>query len=346
MDRARNLVKLSPDQPRSFHIRNYKPFYQGLLLTFCLAILASSISKLPYLSIMGTMVIAIFLGMLWRGVMDIPAGATAGIQFSTKYLLRAGIIIMGVRLNLESLLQASSTILVIDLLVVSFTFAVVGYAGKAFSLDKRITILVAAGTAICGAAAIMAISPLLSSRKEHTAISIACISLLGTMGTLLYILAFQFLPADPYQYGLFVGATLQELGHVVAAAHAGGEISSEIAILSKLGRVSLLIPIALIVSCFFTDKREKKTSMRSLPIPWFILGFLLVSLLHSFHFIPSGLVPHLVDLSVFLLAMSMAGIGLGIVPADFKKAGIRAILVGLIGFIALGLLVLLLLHLH
>ncbi len=316
-------------------------YVKGILFTLVLAVIAGSIAKLPIFSIMGIMSISILLGMGWRGVVGVPLDAMKGIAFSNKVLLRVGIILMGLRLNLEQIISAGFSILLIDVIVIVFTLTLMMSLGKWLSVDRHLAALIAVGTAVCGAAAIAAVAPLIHARKEFTAVSVACIAILGTIGTIIYTLLYHFFGLEPYQYGVFVGSTLHELAHVIAAAAPGGSESGDIAILVKLGRVALLIPVAFILGWVFPPQiheEAKRRRVRDLPIPWFIFGFLACSGINTLGLIPPSVTSLLIALSVFFLSMAMAGLGLSIRFGDFKKVGVRAVFVGVAGSIALAVL--------
>ena len=316
-------------------------FLKGILYTLVLAVIAGFIANLPLFSIMGIMIISILLGMLWKGMVGVPLNAEKGIAFSSKVLLRVGIVLMGLRLNLEQIVSAGFSVLIIDVIVIAFTLTLMISLGKWLSVDRHLAALIAVGTAVCGAAAIVAVAPLIHARKEFTAISVACIAILGTICTIIYTLLYNFLGLDPYQYGIFVGSTLHELAHVIAAAAPGGNESSDMAILVKLGRVALLVPVALILGWYFHPQKRQEANgrkLKDLAIPWFIFGFLACSGINTLGLIPPSVNTLLIALSVFLLSMAMAGLGLGIRFTDFKKVGIKAVFVGVFGSIALAVL--------
>jgi uncharacterized integral membrane protein (TIGR00698 family) len=227
--------------------------------------IAGQIAKLPFFSIMGIMIILILLGALWNNTLSLPStpNASLGVQFSSKKLLRAGIILLGFRLNLFQIVDSGISILMIDVLVILFTMIYILSLGRIFKTNKELTVLVAAGTAICGAAAIVAVAPLIKSKQEQTAVAVSCIAVLGTIGALLFIFLFPYLPIAEKEYGLLVGVSLHKLAHVVAAAVPAGELGSEMAILVKLGRVSLLIPVALLIS-FFMNRQGTQPYLREI----------------------------------------------------------------------------------
>jgi uncharacterized integral membrane protein (TIGR00698 family) len=264
-----------------YHLENkqridYEGFAIGLLLTFGLAWLAGQIAQLPFFSIMGIMIISILLGALWSNTksLTIPANATLGITFSSRTVLRAGIILLGFRLNLTDIMNAGISVLVIDMIVIAFTMFFILTLGKVLKINSNLTTLIAAGTAICGAAAIVAVSPTLKSKQEQTAIAVSCIAILGTVGALLLIFLYPYLPLTDTEYGVLVGATLHELAHVVAASVPGRAEGGDAAILVKLGRVLLLVPVIIIISLLINRKdKSREYTLKNLPIPWFILGF-------------------------------------------------------------------------
>ena len=167
---------------------------------------------------MGQLVIAILIGMVWRAAIGVPHDAIAGTNFASKKLLRFGIILLGMRLNLVDIAKAGPKVLVIAAVVITFTIFVVYGLTKVFKVEKKLGILTACGTAICGAAAVVAIAPQVKAKDDETAVGAAIIAILGTIFTLIYTLLYPVLGLSPYGYGVFSGATLHEIAHVIAAA--------------------------------------------------------------------------------------------------------------------------------
>ncbi|WP_264737267.1 YeiH family protein [Cytobacillus firmus] len=323
-----------------------KGWLKGVLLTLILAVLASSIAKFPIFSVMGIMIVSILLGMSWKGIMEVPGDASAGITFSSKTLLRAGIILMGLRLNVEQIFAAGFSLIIVDIIVIVFTLVLMMYIGKFLSIDRHLSTLIAVGTAICGAAAIVAVAPLIRAKNEFTAISVAFIAIMGTIVTIIYTFMFPVLDLSPRDYGVLTGATLHELAHVIAASAPGGDVSSDTAILVKLGRVALLIPAAIILGMIFNKNslKKQKTRLRDLPVPWFIFGFLFMCLVNTAGILSDKITQMLIALSIFLLSMAMAGLGLGVNYSEFKKLNRKVIFTGVFGAAALAALGFLIVH--
>jgi uncharacterized integral membrane protein (TIGR00698 family) len=311
---------------------------KGLFLTFLLAILARYAAELPYLEIVGALVLAILFGMVWRISFGIQDQSAVGITFSSKQLLRLGIIFLGMRLNLLSIVEAGFAMFISAVMVVCVTILTVAAISNKMNLDKNIGLLTACGTGICGAAAIVAIAPQMKAKDEEIAVSVAVIAILGTLFTFLYVLIAPFLPFTDVEYGFFAGASLHELAHVLAAADAGGKTAVDMAVVMKLTRVVLLVPVAMVIGIYYHGnkyKSEERISWSGLPIPWFIVGFLAMSTINTFVYIPEHVTTLFVTLAYILIGMAMAGLGLNVDFKAFRQYGVKAFGAGFIGTIFL-----------
>lgn len=313
----------------------------GIGLTALLAIIAKYTASLPLLSIMGQLVIAIILGIAWRAAIGVPRSMMTGVSFSSRKLLRYGIILLGMRLNLADIIQAGPKVLAIAVINIVFTiFAVYGIA-KLMKVEKRLALLTACGTAICGAAAVVAISPQIKANDDETAIGAATVAILGTIFTLLYTVMYPILGLSAAGYGIVSGATLHEVAHVIAAAAPAGQAAVDLAVVVKLTRVAMLVPVAIMIGIWFNRAERKDNGdaqqkrFRSIPIPWFIVGFLLTSCVNTMGIIPAALVDQLVLAAYLLIAMAMAGLGLNVDLIAFRRFGMRSFAAGLIGSVLL-----------
>lgn len=326
-------------------------FAFGIGLTLVIALVAKYLASFPFLSIMGQLVIAIIIGIVWRASVGVSDTTSYGTDFSCKKLLRFGIILLGMRLNLMDIVDAGPRVFLMAVIVIVFAISVVYGLARLFKVDKRLSILTACGTAICGAAAVVAIAPQIKAKDEETAIGAAIVAILGTIFTLLYTFLYPYLGLSDLGYGLFSGATLHEIAHVIAAADAGGDAAVDMAVIVKLTRVALLVPVAILIG-FWTNQAERKkqvgeakASWKSIPIPWFILGFLLVSGANSFGIVSVPVASGIVTIAYMLIAMAMAGLGLNVDLAAFKRLGMKSFAAGLIGSVMLSVVGFMLVHL-
>ncbi|WP_028399298.1 YeiH family protein [Ectobacillus panaciterrae] len=324
--------------------QHYLGFSIGIGLTFLIAIAAKYLAQLPFLSIMGQLVIAILIGMAWRALTGVPDYAAAGTNFSSKKLLRLGIILLGMRLNVIDILHAGPKVFAIAVINIIFTLIVVYALSRLFKVEKKLGILTACGTAICGAAAVVAISSQIKANDDETAIGAATVAILGTIFTLIYTILYPVIGLSAHGYGVFSGATLHEIAHVIAAAAPGGNIAIDTAVIVKLTRVALLVPVAIVIG-IWSNRQERsqnssnaKASWKSIPIPWFILGFLAMSGIHSLGIFSSSISNSVVLVAYMLIAMAMAGLGLNVDVAAFRRMGLKSFAAGLIGSILLSVL--------
>lgn len=190
-----------------------------------------------------------------------------GIQFSTKKLLRLGIILLGVQLNLYEIYEAGWQVILLAVFAVVIGFTVVYAFSKLLKVDQKLGILTACGTAICGAAAIIATAPQIKTKNNDIAIATGTIALLGTIFTLVYSIGYQYMNFTADQYGMFSGSTLHEVAHVVAAGAAGGSEAVDLAVLVKLIRVALLVPVIIFIGFVFA-KKKKRNHRNVFPYRW------------------------------------------------------------------------------
>lgn len=326
-------------------------FVQGVGLTLLMAVVAKFLAIFPFLSIMGQLVIAILLGILWRAVFGLRKKMIIGISFSNKRLLRCGIILLGMRLNLTDIIHAGPKVLAIAVIHIVFTIFVVYGLTRLFTMDQKLGILTACGTAICGAAAVIAIAPQIKANDDQTAIGAATVAILGTIFTLIYTLIYPFLGLSAIGYGLFSGATLHEVAHVIAAAAPEGKEAVDMAVIVKLTRVALLVPVAILIGIWTNRKERKergetlKASWKTITIPWFILGFLFMSGVNTLSIFTSVLTNQIIVTAYLLIAMAMAGLGLNVDMVIFWRLGRKSFLAGFIGSVLLSVLGFGLIHL-
>jgi uncharacterized integral membrane protein (TIGR00698 family) len=317
-------------------LKSNNPFIMGSLLTLGLALVAKFLALLPLLSIMGQLVLAILLGMVWRSTIGVSENYRHGITFSNTKLLRLGIILLGMRLNLTDIYHAGARVFFLAVIHIIFTLVVVYGLSKWFKVDKRLGLLTACGTAICGAAAVVAIAPQIKANEQETAIGAAIVAVLGTVFTLVYTFLHPILGLTAHGYGVFTGGTLHEIAHVIAAAAPGGAKAVDLAVIVKLTRVALLVPVAIVIGYAANHgAKNRKGTFSSLPIPWFILGFLVVSAINTLGIFSASTAQHVVTIAYLFIGMAMAGLGLNVNFIAFKKFGLKAFLAGLAGSVLL-----------
>lgn len=300
----------------------------GLALAGVIAAVATALATLPWLADhgLGALTLAIVLGI---AVGHTPAARHAatgpGIEFAKQRLLRLGIVLYGLRLGLTDLGALGASGLAIDLLMVGTTFALAYTLGRrVFGLDHRTTVLIGAGSSICGAAAVMACAPVVRGRADEVAVAVSTVVVFGTLAMFAYPLAYPLLGLGAPRFGLYVGSTVHEVAQVVAAARPLGENAADAAVVAKLARVMLLAPFLLLLSAWDARRGgDEAGGRRRITVPWFALGFVAVVLLHPLLALPPAAVDALLAVDGALLAAAMAALGLTTHVSALRRAGAR-----------------------
>lgn len=319
----------------------------GLLLVALVAILATALAHLPMLSALSLspMILGVLLGMLYANTLRgrMPESWAGGLQLAGKQLLRAGIVFYGFRLTLSDVWAVGPSAIVIDLIIVSGMLLLGNYVGRLLGLERDERLLVASGSAICGAAAVLATEPVVRAQAHKTVVAVATVVLFGTLSMFLYPLAYRWgwLSAlTPEQVGIYTGSTVHEVAHVVGAGGAMGGAIAPIATITKMIRVILLAPTLLVLS--YLPQRTPSgdpTSKGRIAIPWFAFYFIAVIVLNTllgswtsgtalggtYH----GFTALITQIDTFALTMAMTAIGMDATLAKFRQSGAKAFLLAL-----------------
>lgn len=288
-----------------------KEFISGILFTFIIALASYCLALLPIVSNVGALAVAIIISIIYRNTVGYPIGQQSGIQFSAKKLLRVAIILYGLKLNLYIIFNDGFILLIFGVFVITFSIIVMMLLNKIFKGNDNIAFLLAIGTGICGASAIAAISSILKSDEEDTAISVGLIALIGTAFALLYSFLYPLLSLGDTVYGIWSGISLHEIAQVVLAAGVGNEESMAFALLAKLSRVFLLIPVSFIIF-YIVQKKSHAEGKAKVDIPYFLFGFLAFAVLNTFVTIPENILALSDHVARFLMIMAMVGLGLNV----------------------------------
>lgn len=315
-----------------FNITPPKDWWGGLTLSGALALLAYLLAWVPGLKMLGALCLALLLGMLWRGKSGWLPADPSGIKFSSKQLLRWGIVLMGVRLHISQFVAAGSQVLGLTLGLVTLNLFFVLWLARRLGLTPELGALLAVGSSICGASAVAATAQVTQAKEDEAALALALMGLLGTAGVLLYVLLEPWLGLSPQGMGVLSGATLHEVAQVMAAAFTWGTASGEMGTMVKLTRVVMLAPVLLGVGLFFKKHQGALFSWKEPPIPYFVLGFLTLAGINSTGLIQPFWQNLLTQTSLFLMTVAMAAQGLNTQWSQIRQQGKTALLVGSGGF--------------
>ena len=323
----------------------------GILFVALFAAAVTSLASLPAIAGLGMspLIVGIVGGAIYGNVLrdGMPASWAAGVNFSARKLLRIAVAFFGLRVSLQEIAQVGLPGFVESAVIVVSTLVIGTWAGmKLMKLDRDTAILTAAGSAICGAAAVLAFESTLQSKPHKSAMAVGSVVLFGTLSMFLYPVLYRagWLHLDTLGVGLFFGGTIHEVGQVVgAASNVSGE-ATHIATIVKMTRVMLLVPVLLALGLWIS--RAKKPAAheashhaghaakpRKLAVPWFAIGFLACVVVNSLHVLPEA-ATHTVNLiDTFALTMAMTALGIETRVSQIREAGPRALLTGFILYV-------------
>ena len=311
--------------------------FKAIVLVLLFALFASFLSTLSFFKhlALSPLVIGIILGMVYANTFrsKLPTSWNEGILFCTKTLLRFGIILYGFRITFGQIAQMGMQGVVASILVVSLTL-VLGYVigVKGLGLDSHTALLTSAGSAICGAAAVLAVEGVLKNEAHKSAVAVGSVVLFGTLAMFAYPLFYQlgWVPFGLEEEGLYIGASIHEVAQVVGAGSAISYEVADSAVIVKMFRVMLLVPVLLILGVLFTVPSTHKSTV---AIPWFAVFFIVVAGFNSLHLLPQTVVSSLNALDTFLLTMAMSALGMETHFKKFRGIGGKAMLLALILFV-------------
>lgn len=296
---------------------------------------------------------ALFAGiiMAWLGILPLEKYSSLLI----RYLLQIAVVGLGFGINIQQALSAGKEGFLLTFCSIFITLSLGIYLGKKIRLSTHTTLLIAAGTAICGGSAIAALAPLLAAKKEDISVSLGIIFLLNAVALLIFPWLGGLFHLSQQQFGLWSAIAIQDTSSVVAAAASYGNTALKIATTVKLERALWIIPVSLI--CLGLLKKEHKDknygengaipgrisdtkphNKRKLRIPWFILLFLVVMVLSSYLPVVHSAGKVALPVSKKLLSLTLFFIGTGFTRAAIRKVGLRPLVLGVLLWIFIGTL--------
>lgn len=322
----------------------------GLLFLVVLTLLVHTLSLVPFFHDLrlSPMVLGVIVGMILANTVrsQFPESWDGGLKIASKQILRAGIVLYGFRLSFDTLLAVGGGAIPIDVIIVAGTLILGNYLGRALGLDKDERLLISSGSAICGAAAVLATEPVVGAKPHKTVVAVATVVLFGTLSMFGYPLLYRAGLLDalsPQAVGVYTGSTIHEVAHVVGAGAAmTPDIQSSsvdiagIATMTKMLRVLMLAPVLMILGYIMRRGSADNATSGKIQVPWFAFYFLITiginTLLgmgaeHIGRVAAYHQLTHIIEvIDGFMLAMAMTAIGLDATFAKFRQSGAKAFL--------------------
>ncbi|MFM7005962.1 MAG: YeiH family protein [Flavobacteriales bacterium] len=275
--------------------------------------------------------LALLIGMLLAPQLNKMPQLDAGISMSSAKMLEWSVVLLAFSIDYKAVGAIGAADFAVILLVVLAVLLATYYLSRILSCPGKTGWLVGFGTAICGSSAIAALAPKIKADKEDVAISLASVNLLGSLGMILLPLLFQFYPLAEKQMAFLIGASLHSVGNVAGAGFSVSEDVGQLALVYKMARVALLSPALLFM--VWLDSRKNAAQTFKFQLPWYLLAFLVISVLVSFYPLPTSMLKTSEFIGKIMLTIAMAAIGLKVHVFRLLKAGQRGLVFALIVFV-------------
>lgn len=306
----------------------------GLLVSLFISLLSQSLANFfPQLS---AALIAILLGMLFGNTLFIHPRLNPGTQFAEKRLLEVAIVLNGLTLDFQMMREIGLVGLIFVFIQMLTTILIAVFLGKLFKFSKVFSLLMAAGNAVCGTAAIGTVSPILDAESKDKGMAITTVNVVGTVMMMglplvaLFLYNHELLPTSA-----LIGGVIQSVGQVVASAKLVNDDVVNLATVFKLIRVLMIAVVGISFSrlnltegeSFFKNKQEESTNV-SINIPWFIIGFLILFIVRSLNILPQTALLFTKTVSSQFEIIALAAIGMRINMRDILKEGPKVMAYG------------------
>ena len=343
-----------------------KAIFPGVVLALIFCLFSQGINNLLAIEIFGTpkspistVLIAILLGIIMGNAFTPRPGMMVGLDFTQQYVLKLGIIFLGIRLSFEELIKFGSIAIPLIIFCIVGVLIFVKLLIKKVPISSKMSYLIAIGTSVCGATAIVATAPVINAKKSEVAYAIANITLFGVVAMLVYpYFAEWYFDGDALQVGLFLGTAIHETSQVAAAGliydqQFNSPETLNVATVTKLIRNTFLVILIPLFAFLYNrgEIKEKNYSILSI-FPYFVLGFISMIILRNVgdqifsiensnfevYEVWKNFIGYVKILTTVFLTMAMAAVGISINLSDLKSMGYRPFLVGLVAAVTVGVI--------
>jgi uncharacterized integral membrane protein (TIGR00698 family) len=312
--------------------RSLPRWLPGVLIAVGIAVASVAVQRGLGITGLSPLILAVLAGMVIANTTGLPKAAKPGLDLAVRPLLRFGIVLLGAQLTLAQVASIGLGGIAVIVLTVSATFFFTVRVGRAIGVEPALARMIAAGTSICGASAVVATGAAAGGRSDQVATAIACVTLFGTVAMLGYPLLAGPLGLDAHAYGVWSGATVHEVAQAVAAGFAGGEVAGETATVTKLARVLMLVPVLLAVSHAVRSEIPAGAT-RPPVVPGFVLGFAAMVLVNSLFALPPVVKDGLSLTATLLMASALAAVGTATDLRLLVRGGAKPLALGLLAFL-------------
>ena len=336
--------------------------FPGVMLALVFCLFSQGINNLIGIELFGTpkspistVMIAILLGIIMGNAFTPRPGMMIGLDFTQKYILKLGIIFLGIRLSFGEFLKFGTVAIPLIITCIISVLVLIKLLIKKVPISSKMSYLIAIGTSVCGATAIVATAPIIEAKKTEVAYAIANITLFGVLAMLVYpYFAEWYFYGEPIKAGLFLGTAIHETSQVAAAGliydqQFNSPETLNVATVTKLIRNTFLVIMVPLFGFLYNRGKVKDKNYSIFSIfPYFVLGFIGMIIVRNIgdqiftiengnHEFWETLINYIKNLATVFLTMSMAAVGISINLNELKSMGYKPFIVGLIAAITVGI---------
>jgi len=338
-----------------------KRIFPGVILALIFFLFSQGINNVLAIEIFGTpkspistVLIAILLGILMGNAFTPRPGMMVGLDFTQQYILKLGIIFLGIRLSFEEFLKFGSIAIPLIIVCIIGVLILIKLLIKKVPISSKMSYLIAIGTSVCGATAIVATAPVINAKKTEVAYAIANITLFGVIAMLVYpYFAEWYFNENDLKAGLFLGTSIHETSQVAAAGliydqQFNSPETLNVATVTKLIRNTFLV-VMIPLFAFLYNRGEVKNEKYSILsiFPYFVLGFIGMIIIRNLgdqlfsnennnYILWINFIEYLKILATTFLTMAMAAVGISINLSELKSMGYKPFIIGLIAAVTVG----------
>ena len=320
-----------------------KKYIKGILFSLIFAIPAYFLGE--QFPVIGGPVFGILLGILFAGVHR-PRVLEEGIRFTGKKILQYSIILLGFEMNLFHVLDIGAQSFSVMIFTLLTSFFVAWSVGRMLGLDRDTTTLIGAGTAICGGSAIAAVAPVIEAEDKDIVFSISTIFLFNVIAVFLFPFLGHLMGLSDSGFGMWAGTAINDTSSVVAAGYSYSEAAGSYATIVKLTRALMIVPVCLFFAFLNAHSKKSQNSTFQLKkvFPFFILWFVVASIINTTGILPAEMSHLLGAAGKFAIILAMSAIGLNTDMRALINNGTRPIILGLACWFAVASVSLLVQH--
>jgi len=314
---------------RALSLPHLPALLPGATLALGLAGSAMALRQLPGLGALSPAILAILLGIGLRQVIGCPDTLRPGLGFAMRRLLRLAVVLLGLQVTLGQIgAMGVASLLGVAVGLLSCYFGTI-WLGARLGVEPKLARLIATGTAVCGASAVIAANSVTRGKDSDVAYSLAAVTLLGTAAMLLQPALALLLHLGPDQAGWWLGASIHEVAQVVGAATQLGDDATRTATVAKMARILMLAPLVLSMAAFARRSPDSAAAEAKIPVPWFVFGFLALTALASLGVVPADTKLHAGQAAGWMLAAALGAMGFGIDLKELRRQGLRPLILAL-----------------